>query len=59
MKKLGFFALSLLALASVGCEKEPQNGPEEANQFTIVATTDGTILPDWKAQDEITVVCND
>ena len=51
--------LSLLALASVGCEKEPQNGPEEATQFTIVATTDGTILPEWKAQDEITVVCND
>ena len=59
MKKLGLFTLSLLALASVGCEKQPQNGPEEAKQFTIVASTDGTILPEWKAQDEITVVCND
>lgn len=59
MKKLGFFTLSLLALASVGCEKQPQNEPEEAKQFTIVASTDGTILPEWKAQDEITVVCND
>ena len=59
MKKLGFFTLSFLALASVGCEKEPQGGPEEVNQFTIVASTDGAILPEWKAQDEITVVCND
>lgn len=59
MKKLGFFTLSLLALASVGCEKQPQNEPEEAKQLTIVASTDGTILPEWKAQDEITVVCND
>ena len=59
MKKLGFFALSLLALASIGCEKEPQNGSGEATQFTIVASTDGTILPEWRAQDEITVVCNE
>ena len=51
--------LSLLALASVGCQKEPQGGQDEANQLTIVATTDGAILPEWKAQDEITVVCND
>lgn len=51
--------LSLFALASVGCEKQPQNGPEEAKQLTIIASTDGTILPEWKAQDEITVVCND
>lgn len=59
MKKLGLFTLSLLALASVGCEKQPQNEPEEAKQLTIVASTDGTILPEWKAQDEITVVCKD
>lgn len=59
MKKLGFFMLSLLALASAGCQKEPQGGADEAGQFTIVASTDGAILPDWKAQDEITVVCND
>ena len=58
MKK-SFFILPLLALAFAGCEKEPQNGPEESKQFTIVATTDGTILPEWKAEDEITVVCND
>ena len=51
--------LSLMTLAAAGCQKEPQGGPEEAKQFTIVATTDGTILPEWKAQDEITVVCND
>lgn len=51
--------LSLLALASAGCQKEPQGGQDEANQLTIVATTDGAILPEWKAQDEITVVCND
>lgn len=58
MKK-SFFILPLLALAFAGCEKEPQNGPEEVKQFTIVASTDGTILPEWKAEDEITVVCND
>ena len=58
MKK-SFFILPLLALAFAGCEKEPQEGPEEVKQFTIVATTDGTILPEWKAEDEITVVCND
>ena len=58
MKK-SFFILPLLALAFAGCEKEPQNGPEESKQFTIVASTDGTILPEWKAEDEITVVCND
>lgn len=51
--------LSLLALASAGCQKEPQGGQDEDNQLTIVATTDGAILPEWKAQDEITVVCND
>ena len=59
MKKSRFFILPLLALAFAGCEKEPQEGKEEAKQFTIVATTDGTILPEWKAEDEITVVCND
>ena len=58
MKK-SFFILPLLALAFAGCEKEPQEGPEEVKQFTIVASTDGTILPEWKAEDEITVVCND
>lgn len=58
MKK-SIFTLSLLALAFAGCEKEPQGGPGEVKQFTIVASTDGTILPEWKAQDEITVVCND
>lgn len=58
MKK-SLLTLSLLALAFTGCEKEPQEGPGEVKQFTIVATTDGAILPEWKAQDEITVVCND
>ena len=59
MKKLSFFMLSLLALASVGCEKEPDGGSDKAAQLTIVASTDGAILPEWKAEDEITVVCND
>ena len=59
MKKLGIFTLSLLALAFAGCEKEPQNEPVEAKQLTIVASTDGAILPEWKAEDEITVVCNE
>jgi hypothetical protein len=59
MKKLSFFMLSLLALASVGCEKEPEGGSDKTTQFTIVASTDGAILPEWKAEDEITVVCND
>ena len=58
MKK-SIFTLSLLALAFAGCEKEPQGGPGEVKQFTIVASTDGTILPEWKAEDEITGVCND
>lgn len=58
MKKSSFYLLSLLALASIGCEKEPEGDAGDAKQFTIVATTDGTILPEWKAEDEITVVCN-
>lgn len=58
MKKT-IFTLSLLALAFVGCDKEPQEGPGDVKKFTIVASTDGTILPEWKAEDEITVVCND
>ena len=59
MKKLSFYLLSLLALASVGCEKELDGGETGSKQLTIIATTDGTILPEWKAQDEIMVVCND
>ena len=59
MKKLSFYLLSLLALASVGCEKEPEGGAGDSSQFTIVASTDGVIIPNWKAQDEIIVVCND
>ena len=57
--KRSIFTLSLLALAFVGCDKEPQEGPGDVKQFTIVASTDGTILPEWSAEDEITVVCND
>ena len=58
MKK-SLLTLSLLALAFTGCEKEPQAGSGEVKQLTIVATTDGAILPEWNAEDEITVVCND
>lgn len=59
MKKLSFYLLPLLALASAGCEKEPEGGAGDSTQFTIVASTDGAILPNWKAQDEIIVVCDD
>ena len=59
MKKLSFYLLPLLALASAGCEKEPEGGSGDSTQFTIVASTDGAILPNWKAQDEIIVVCDD
>ena len=59
MKKLSFYLLSLLALAFAGCEKEKEGGAGNSAQLTIVASTDGAILPNWKAQDEITVVCDD
>ena len=59
MKKLSFYLLPLLALASAGCEKESEGGAGDSTQFTIVASTDGAILPNWKAQDEIVVVCDD
>ena len=55
MKTLKYlFPLLALALA---CEKEPQ-GPEQqqAQELTIVASTDGTIIPEWKADDQIKVV---
>lgn len=55
MKTLKYlFPLFALALA---CEKEPQ-GPEQqqAQELTIVASTDGTIIPEWKADDQIKVV---
>ena len=59
MKKLSFYLLSLLALAFAGCEKEKEGGAGNSAQLTIVASTDGAILPNWKAQDEIIVVCDD
>jgi len=58
MKRKLFF-ISLLALASVACEKEPDAGDSTAKELTITATTDGAILPEWKSQDEILVTCND
>ena len=59
MKKLSYYLLGLLALASVGCEKEPEGGAGNSAQLTSVASTDGAILPNWKAEDEIIVVCDD
>ena len=58
MKRFGLFLITILALASAGCQKEPEGGGE-VSQFTIVGTTDGVILPEWKAQEEIMVVCAD
>lgn len=58
MKRFGLFLFTILALASAGCQKEPE-GDGEVSQFTIVGTTDGVILPEWKAQEEIMVVCAD
>lgn len=58
MKRFGLFLFTILALASAGCQKEPEGGGE-VSQFTIVGTTDGVILPEWKAQEEIMVVCAD
>ena len=55
MKTLKYlFPLLALALA---CEKEqPGPGQQQAQELTIVATTDGTIIPEWKADDQIKVV---
>lgn len=52
---------SLLAVASLAsCQKEPVGGEETAtsNSLTIVAVTDGVLVPEWAAGDEIKVACD-
>ena len=58
MKKTLFFMLPLMVLAA-SCEQEPQGGPGEAQELTITASTDGAIMPEWAAQEEIMVVCGE
>lgn len=61
MKNLKLYLLPFLAAAALAsCEKEPDGGnTPEAKQLTIVASVDGTVIPEWKADDEIKVVCAD
>ena len=60
MKKTLFF-LSLLAAAGfVSCEKEPEGGEGGADSkgLTIIAVTDGELVPSWTAGDKIKVSCD-
>ena len=59
-KTLFFSFLAVAGLAS--CEKEPDNGngdTPETEGLTIVAVTDGTLVPEWAAGDVIKVACGD
>ena len=50
--------LSMLAIAAfASCEKEPEGegGGQKADGLTILAVTDGTLVPAWAAGDEIKV----
>ena len=50
--------LSILAIAGfASCEKEQEggNGGSAANGLTIIAVTDGTVVPSWSAGDKIKV----
>ena len=54
--------LSMLAIAGfASCEKEQEggNGGAAANGLTIIAVTDGAVVPSWNAGDKIKVTCND
>lgn len=62
MKTFKTLFLSLLAVAAfASCEKEPDNGgtTPEAEGLTIIAVTDGTLVPEWTAGDVIKVACGD
>lgn len=57
-RTLKSFFLSLLAIAGLAsCEKEQEggNGGATAKGLTIIAVTDGTVVPSWAAGDEIKV----
>lgn len=52
--------LSLLAIAGfASCEKEPvgEEGGAEAKGLSIIAVTDGSLVPEWAEGDEIKVAC--
>lgn len=63
MKTLRTLFLSLLAVAALAsCEKEPDNGgdgTQDADALTIVAVTDGTLVPEWAEGDVIKVACGE
>ena len=65
MKTFKTLFFSFLAVAGLAaCEKEPDNGSgngetPEAEGLTIVAVTDGTLVPEWAAGDVIKVACGD
>ena len=52
----------MLAIAGfASCEKEPVGGDDDStptNGLTIIAVTDGTVVPSWAAGDQIKVTCN-
>ena len=59
MKTLKTIFLSMLAIAALAsCEEEPTQTPE-AEGLTIVAVTDGAIVPEWAEGDKIKVACGD
>lgn len=54
--------LSLLAIAGfASCEKEPEGGEGGADSkgLTIIAVTDGELVPSWNAGDKIKISCDD
>ncbi len=60
-KTLKTLLVSLLAVvAMTSCQKELENGEEaQAEGLTIVAVTDGVLIPEWSTGDEIKVACGD
>ena len=60
MKTLKTLFFSLLAVAAfTSCEKEPDNNNEtpESKGLSIIAVTDGTLIPEWESGDVIKVAC--
>ena len=62
MKTLKTLFLSMLALAALAsCEKEPEDQGQtpESEGVAILATTDGTLVPEWAEGDKIKVACGE
>ncbi len=58
MKTSKTLFLSILALAALAsCEKTPVDNGTENKGLSIIALTDGILVPEWTAGDVIKVVC--